>query len=45
MLTMGDMTLDLNQSPINININFNVSLGDRWIPNGYVTVGFSDRLV
>ena len=42
---MGDMTLDLNQSPININFNFNVSFDGRWLPNGHLTVEFSVRWV
>ena len=42
---MGDMPLDLNQSPININFNFNVSFDGRWIPNVHLTVGFSVRWV
>ena len=42
---MGDMTLDLNQSPININFNFNVSFDGRWTPNGHLTVEFSVRWV
>ena len=45
MLTMGDMTLDLNQSPTNINFNFNVSFDGRWTPNGHLTVEFSVRWV
>ena len=47
MLTMGDMTLDLNQSltNININFNFNVSFDGRWLPNGHLTVEFSVRWV
>ena len=42
---MGDMTLDLNQSPTNINFNFNVSFDGRWLPNGHLTVEFSVRWV
>ena len=42
---MGDMTLDLNQSPTNINFNFNVSFGDRWISNGHMAVKFSGRWI
>ena len=42
---MGDMTLDLNQSPTNINFNFNVSFDGRWTPNGHLTVDFSVRWV
>ena len=42
---MGDMPLDLNQSPIKSNFNFNVSFDGRWIPNVHLTVGFSVRWV
>jgi hypothetical protein len=40
---MGDIPLDLNQSPTNINSNFNVSLDGRWTPNGHLTVEFGVR--
>ena len=30
---MGDIPLDLNQSPANINFNFNVSFDGRWTSN------------
>ena len=42
---MRDMPLDLNQSPTNINFNFNVSFDGRWTPNGHLTVEFSVRWV
>ena len=31
--------------PTNINFNFNVSFGDRWISNGHMTVRFSGRWI
>ena len=45
VLTMGGTPLDLNQSPTNINFNFNVSFDGRWMPNGHLTVRFSVRWV
>ena len=31
--------------PTNINFNFNVSFGDRWISNGHMAVRFSGRWI
>ena len=42
---MGDIPLDLDQSPTNINFTFNVRLDGRWTSNGHLTVGFSVRWV
>ena len=42
---MGDIPPDLNQSPTNINFNFNESFDGRWTPNGHLIVEFGVRWV